>query len=1675
MPPRRDARHAQPPGARRAPDGVLRRLRTAGDRTAVAQLVALLGASELARTIALHTGSNRVDCARVGPTWADAWGTSHAPAAKLAKLAVNEVLGALTDARACTLEQVDAFRIAMATLAHAGVSPHELAPVAGAMAHKLVAAGMPAPALLEAAAMRQCVAPRALDFPLGTPALLEALVCFADGAPHLDTQSAALAAGLALAARADAPAIARMLVAPGGPADAQRQVRAADPAAADRAAYAAERAVARYTAGDTSMGAFDCRMAVLGMLAHTAVDTAALWDRAARTAASHAHAAVPRAHIHAALHALAAHVPPTEHARSVWLHLVRGDPGAECDVLRIDGGSALADALGALDIDAHADRASAALAGPVDAPALGALARALAERLDGAPSAAHVDLAYAALDAYTRLPPPHPDALALCRALCAHAAARDPSGDAVAALLARAEAAAGDAPALVHHVSSVLYHYGSRAYAAHQFGMAVRLLTRCVAAAERAGDSAEQLAPRRAALGAACRGADRHADAFAAYAAALACVDPARVSERAARMDPAAGVFADDLALWGKVVRGLADASVLGGGGDVCAAAATLPADVRGAVLEYAAAHVATYAQQRGAAAALDALLAAAEDAYGAAYPVRAARVRTVRALAHVLAGDAPPAVTVPPATGADVHLGAAREAYVAAALLVDVLRDARAPAGAPAARAADALMRLGDRALCTSRTVNRPRTARARAPAPTPKRAADASSPDAPACPTLGDFGLAAAYALYAAGDDDGALALFHALAHAPAADVRDARAAARTAAAHLHMNAGVVHEPPDANEVDALLAAARAAHARGAPAHAHYAAAAALPRPPRGPRRLEEQALAAVVYAELAPAHAPRAAVHALRARLQAAAYTKRASREPPLAAATLHWRIARGVFESYMHVSRAYAALGCARDALAFAREAVTYAAAARAPRLGAAAHVWLADLELACGNGGACHAALEAAHALGGAPAVAARAAAVGADALLAAGAPRDAATLARTAITQWRALADAHPGERPVRARKSGAHDAVFAAASCVLARALAALGDARGALAAASLATPAARITRASLVLAQASACLHGDAVWGALPEIATSIPAPGAPAAGAAAHRAHTHIDAARELVLGALSALGPAGDARTVRTGLDVLRTAHVLDALLRRADGAHVAALMNAQASLAARRVAAECGTPAPTDEWLGTATPQSPDAADDRAPLRASLSWDAAPAGAPIVERVRASLPPTWAAVVLTLSADRRALHVARIAADTDVFILPIERQSAREGEAEELTADAVLGELRAITADSNAHVKEAQHVSALEARKAWWAARRALDARLGALLARVQDVWLGAFSALLAPPRPLPPAALSALRRRVHDTLAKACARTHARIPAVRAAALECLARLPADTPHDIIEDWLHYAMDTLTLSGAPIAQDEADLDEMCVDLQSALEDAHRAARAADAPAGHTVLVLDRELCEFPWESLPALRTHSVSRVPSLEFLLTRAPLAPRTLDPARTAYLLNPSGDLVRSEERFGPWLTAHPAWRGTTGRAPVIDEFAQALAMHDTFLYFGHSGGEQYVRATRLRALDSCAATMLWGCSSGVLCAHGEFDRSGTPLDYMAAACPALVAGLWDTTDRELDSVCEAVLRGVGLMDGGGPEHLPLPAAVAAARSKCRLPHLTGAAIVVYGIPVRW
>lgn len=139
---------------------------------------------------------------------------------------------------------------------------------------------------------------------------------------------------------------------------------------------------------------------------------------------------------------------------------------------------------------------------------------------------------------------------------------------------------------------------------------------------------------------------------------------------------------------------------------------------------------------------------------------------------------------------------------------------------------------------------------------------------------------------------------------------------------------------------------------------------------------------------------------------------------------------------------------------------------------------------------------------------------------------------------------------------------------------------------------------------------------------------------------------------------------------------------------------------------------------------------------------------------------------------------------------------------------------------------------------------------------------------------------------------------------------------------------------------------------------------------------------------HIFLALDKNVQSFPWESIPILRGRAVSRIPSLSFLLDQismeAHLRPsltqsiahgavtgpdpetgrsrlkavidtkRTVNARRTFYILNPSGDLERTENHFKPWLdemVAKAGWQGIVGRKPTELEMAAALKDYDLVL----------------------------------------------------------------------------------------------------------------------------
>ncbi|KAF6764468.1 cysteine peptidase C50 [Ephemerocybe angulata] len=506
-----------------------------------------------------------------------------------------------------------------------------------------------------------------------------------------------------------------------------------------------------------------------------------------------------------------------------------------------------------------------------------------------------------------------------------------------------------------------------------------------------------------------------------------------------------------------------------------------------------------------------------------------------------------------------------------------------------------------------------------------------------------------------------------------------------------------------------------------------------------------------------------------------------------------------------------------------------------------------------------------------------------------------------------------------------------------------------------------------------------------------------------------------------------------------------------------------------------------------------------------------------------------------LPANWTIIHVHLAEDKSTLLISRQecgeeAVEPLLFCVPLKgrRDNGTGDEEEHLSFEDAVAEFMEIIRLSNESTKAAVQVRADddEARSNWWKERNALDVRLKELLENIEFCWLGAFKTILSPRSNLTAEQLDELRaqfdkvfqRNLHVKDKKTKARAGHRKAASQSQApsqvylddamLRCFSALSPKCREEELEDLLYFILDLYQFHGVPVVTAEVDSMQAVVDLRAVLEEhngrlqrakgakVRSASRATPVPREeeeHIFLVLDKNVQGLPWESLPSLRGRSVSRIPCIDFLHDRIAFASLKREQnglesrldgtaavnAKNGYfILNPSGDLTKTQGRFKDWVDGMKklGWDGVVGQAVTEQQFSDALRQRDLVVYFGHGGGEQYIRSQRIRGLPTCAATMLWGCSSGALKEMGDYDRIGTPYNYMLGGCPTLIANLWDVTDRDIDKFSMAVFDKIGLngsLGSGTAGSSPsVITAVAQSREVCKLKYLTGAAPVVYGIP---
>lgn len=468
-----------------------------------------------------------------------------------------------------------------------------------------------------------------------------------------------------------------------------------------------------------------------------------------------------------------------------------------------------------------------------------------------------------------------------------------------------------------------------------------------------------------------------------------------------------------------------------------------------------------------------------------------------------------------------------------------------------------------------------------------------------------------------------------------------------------------------------------------------------------------------------------------------------------------------------------------------------------------------------------------------------------------------------------------------------------------------------------------------------------------------------------------------------------------------------------------------------------------------------------------------------------------------LPESWNVLSLSLSADQTEFVVSRLQKDRSPFLLrlPLHRGNSEDDEEEQFTFEDGKEEMSELIKLANESAHAAKSNTDKVSKKEWWKTREALDRRMESALQNVENIWFGGFRGVFSPLSQ----ESSALAR--FATVFQGLLDKH--LPSRQKGGKADGPRLTLhqnvidlfvglrdleeqEEPEDTLMDLLYFVVDILQFQGERNAYDEIDFDMMVVDTLDALRSYHEAARdeLAERPPKHTVLVLDKALHLFPWESLPCLQGYPVCRVPSLEclrdrILQFRKSPSGAVVDSKSGSFVLNPTGDLRTTQTTFEQDLSKFKTWNAIIQREPTEDEFRDSLETKGLFLYFGHGSGAQYIRGRTVKRLNQCAVSFLMGCSSGSLTEAGEYEPYGTPMNYLHAGSPALVATLWDVTDRDIDRFTTTTFDEWGLIakkenkDKKRGLDVSLDTAVARSRGACVLKYLNGAAPVVYGVPV--
>ncbi|TID31060.1 hypothetical protein CANINC_000304 [Pichia inconspicua] len=453
-----------------------------------------------------------------------------------------------------------------------------------------------------------------------------------------------------------------------------------------------------------------------------------------------------------------------------------------------------------------------------------------------------------------------------------------------------------------------------------------------------------------------------------------------------------------------------------------------------------------------------------------------------------------------------------------------------------------------------------------------------------------------------------------------------------------------------------------------------------------------------------------------------------------------------------------------------------------------------------------------------------------------------------------------------------------------------------------------------------------------------------------------------------------------------------------------------------------------------------------------------------------------------LPANWTIITIDYVPSINSLMITK---QTKEFKKPLFINLTLDSSDGKASYENIQQELKDIVEESDrtTHFEVTSKIKTMDQKIQWWETRKNLDARLERLLLDIDEHWFGGFNSIFNP-----------LNGSTEDfRYVKKCIKSMLSTAQVSVEVINSVDQLHPgifqlflNTDEIKSTSKLRRLLKLLfeMLDQKQIISDENILKKSMLQLKKDIMSTK--SRPKQSENGHIVLIPGNGCLNLPWESIPSLRKRSVTRMPTLQQLKLYLTQYKNLLDDGISSdtgyYVINPGGDLKRTEENLAPKFKFLDGWNGVIGAPPTEMELMKAFDTNGLYIYAGHGGGEQFVKSKTIKARNKIPPTLLLGCSSGALKGEGFVYPYGTAYNYIMGGCPMLLVNLWDVTDKDIDTFTVEMLTNWGFFvdyDSLDPFDLnatseTLPESVAKSRDICKLKYLNGAAPVVYGLPLR-